>query len=95
MLRKILRKLGLASSRVQAPSSEADDDQAYTEAVMDNAIRSGDETLVKLAEATASTQRANETLSREIDRITSAQKVEPMTGLIADLHYMGRRNGNA
>jgi hypothetical protein len=94
MLVRILRKIGLVQSRrVQGDVSGADD-QTYTEAVMDNAIRAGDETLAKLSEATASTQRTNEILSREIERITVSQRIEPMQGLLAKLHHMGGKNGN-
>lgn len=89
MLGKILRKLGLASSRVQAPPEA--DDQTYTEAVMDNAIRTGDEAIAKLAEATELTRETDERLSEQIERIRRAIEVEPMMALLADVHHLNRK----
>jgi hypothetical protein len=92
MFQRLLRLLGIVKP---VESVTELDDQTYTDAVMDNAIRTGVDTVETLARATVVAKASHDKLSSELDHMS--RNYDPMTGLLADLHHLGKpkddRNG--
>lgn len=87
-LATVLRAIGLS-----APvDSKHDDDQTYSEAVMENAVRESDKTVERLAIVAEDGARSNARLDGAIERmkISSAEKTDVMAELVRG---MKSRNG--
>lgn len=90
MIQALLRKIGLAPPA----GPDAANDQTYSEAAMENAVRQSDKTIEQLGDISAMSHATNAKLRAGIERIriTSTDKGELMADLVRGMKSQGGKN---